>query len=109
MLSQLRDDFDHHVKEEMATYNKILDAQNANIVAISALTNSVATLTDNVSALTVDTRDIIRTYKDFQGVARVGNGVQKFVIWCLKWGGIIGGVGVGISWIIEHFSKHPPG
>ena len=109
MLAQLRADFDQHIKEETLASKAHLAAQNANVDAISKLTVSVATLTDNVSELTRDTRDIIQIHKDFQGVARVGSGAQRFMVWCMKWGAIGTGVAMGVSYIIEHFSKHPPG
>ena len=96
MLLQLREDFDKHVTEEMSLSKDHLAAQNANVEAISKLTVSVATLTDNVSALTNDTRDIIQTYKDLQGVARIGSGAQRFAIWCMKWGSI-GAAGAAVT------------
>jgi len=108
MLLQLREDFDKHVTEEMSLSKDHLAAQNANVEAISKLTVSVATLTDNVSALTNDTRDIIQTYKDLQGVARIGSGAQRFAIWCMKWGSIGAAGAAGIHYIVNHFSTHPP-
>lgn len=104
-LFQLCKDFDEHVVRfeehelrETKTFGKILEAQQQNTIAIGALTGQV-------TELVVETRASVQFTRDIEGVTRVGNSVQRFALWCLKWGGIVGGLGVGISWVIEHFSK----
>jgi len=92
------DMFERHVAKEGEKFDKLIEAQQVNTQAISTLTKAV---TDVVS----ETRDIVQLHKDFQGAARVGKGLQGFLLWGLKWGGIIGGLTAGISWLVDHFSK----
>ena len=93
--------FDEHESREEEKFNRLIEAQQNNTQAISELTGQV-------SALVTDTRDIVQLHKDFRGAARVGSGIQGFVLWCMKWGGIIGGLGAALHYLVEHFSKHPP-
>ena len=94
--------FTLHEQREIEKFDRIIQAQERN-------TQAIGELTIQVSDLVGDTRDIVQLHRDFQGVARVGTGVQAFSLWCLKWGGILGALGISINWIVEHFSKHPPG
>ena len=107
-LFQLCQDFhDHKVEEDAWRKNhddrmeRLFNAQDVNTQAITDLTSAVSTVVS-------ETRDIVQLHKDFQGAARVGKGLQGFMFWCLKWGGIVGGIGAGIHYLIEHFSSHPP-
>jgi hypothetical protein len=93
--------FEKHEQRETATFGRILDAQHEN-------TKAIGNLTGQITSLVTETRASVQLTRDLEGITRVGSGVQRFAIWCLKWGGILGGLGVGISWIIDHFSKHPP-
>jgi hypothetical protein len=105
-LFQLCQDFhDHKVEEDEWRKNhdvrmeRLFNAQDVNTKAITEITAAV-------SAVVSDTAVIVQLSKDFQGAARVGKGLQGFVVWCLKWGGILGGLGAGVHYLIEHFSKH---
>ena len=89
--------FEKHEQEESDKFDKLINAQQENTDAISELTKSVSSLVD-------DTSSIIQLHKDFQGAARVGRGVQDFMIWCLKWGAIGTGVVTIMSWVIQKFS-----
>ena len=93
--------FDEHEAHEEAKFLRLIEAQQNNTQAISELTTQV-------SALVTDTRDIVQLHKDLQGAARVGSGIQRFILWCMKWGGIIGGLGAALHYLVEQFSKHPP-
>jgi response regulator of citrate/malate metabolism len=88
--------FEKHEKEESDKFDKLINAQQENTDAISELTKSVSSLVD-------DTSSIIQLHKDFQGAARVGRGVQGFLVWCLKWGAIGTGVVTVILWIVDKF------
>jgi hypothetical protein len=94
--------FERHEERETATFGRILDAQHEN-------TKAIGDLTGQITSLVTETRASVQLTRDLEGITRVGGGVQKFVLWCLKWGGILGGLGVGISWIIDHFSRNPVG
>ena len=97
-LLELYDRFELHEAEGAAKFDKLLAAQQMNA-------DNVAELTAAVSTLVKDTEGIIQLHKDFQGTARVGKGVQNFMLWCLKWGLIGTGVVSGLNWLIEHFGK----
>ena len=104
LFQQLCEKFDEHVErfeqhelEESRKFDRLIEAQQINTDAISDLTKSVSSLVE-------DTGAIIQLQRDFQGAARVGKGVQGFMLWCLKWGAIGTGVVAVLSWLIEHFS-----
>ena len=90
--------FEQHELDEIERFDKLIDAQQKNTDAISELTESVASVVKGTSS-------IIQLHKDFQGAARVGSGVQGFMIWVLKWGAIGAGIVAGMNWAIEHFTK----
>lgn len=65
--------------------------------------------TEAIRSVDENTREVVQAYHDVQAAARVGNAIQKFIVWCMKWGGILAGIGYALNWILEHISKHPPG
>lgn len=97
-LLELYDRFELHEAEGAAKFDKLIAVQQMNAESIAKLTASLATLVE-------DTGGIIQLHKDFQGTARIGKGVQNFMLWCLKWGAIGLGVVSGLNWLIEHFGK----
>lgn len=98
LLFQLREEFNQRKLDEDKKFNKLFQSQQANTQAISELTKSVSKLVE-------DTDAIVKLHKDFQGAARVGKGVQGFMLWCLKWGAIGTGVYAAATWLVEHFGK----
>jgi len=88
--------FEAHVKDDMMKFEGLITAQQKNTEAVTELTASVTSLVENTSA-------IVQLHKDFEGAARIGKGVQGFMIWCLKWGAIGTGVVTGLMWLVEHF------
>lgn len=90
--------FEQHELREDEKFDKLIDAQSTNTDAISKLTDSVSSLVD-------DTGAIIKLHKDFQGAARIGTGVQSFMLWLLKWGAIGTGTVTALTYVINHF-KH---
>ena len=105
LFQQLCTKFDEHVErfeqhelDEVERSKQLFVAQQANTDAISELTTSV-------SAVVEGTSSIIQLHQDFQGAARVGKGVQGFMIWLLKWGAIGTGVVTAITWLVEYFSR----
>jgi len=88
--------FEKHEEEEGAKFDKLIEAQKINTAAVSELTRSVSSLVD-------DTSSVIQLHKDFQGAARVGRGVQDFMIWCLKWGAIGTGVVTVVMFVVGKF------
>ena len=91
--------FKKHVLDDHVKFNNMIDAQIANTDAITSLTTQVSEVVINTSA-------IVQLHKDFQGAACIGSGVQRFLVWCLKWGGIFGGIGFAVKWTVEYFTKH---
>ena len=88
--------FEAHEKDDMMKFEGLINAQQKNTEAVMKLTASVTSLVENTSA-------VVQLHKDFQGAARIGKGVQGFMIWCLKWGAIGTGVVTGLMWLIEYF------
>jgi hypothetical protein len=93
MLEQL----ERHEKNNGERFNQLFQAQKTN-------TDAIGNLTEAVSSLVQDTSSIIQLHKDFQGAARVGKGLQGFMVWLLKWGVIGAGVVALMNWVIEYFS-----
>lgn len=98
MLTQFKDEFTAHIekyeeriKTDDARFGSIIDLQHQNAEAIKTLID--------------ETRDVVRIHRDLQGVARVGIGLQKFMVWCLKFGFIGGGVAAIVAWVIHYLEK----
>ena len=98
-LFQLCERFEQHELDESKKFDKLIEAQKVNTDAISTLTESISKLVD-------DTAAIIQLHNDFQGAARVGKGIQGFMLWLLKWGAIGTGAVASITWLIDHFGKN---
>ena len=113
MLYQLRTDFDEyradfsqykerfakHESDEIEKFDHIIHAQGVN-------TTAIGTLTEQVSQLVKETRDIIQLHRDFQATARVGHKVNRFLIWLAKFGAFGVFLVTVILWTIEHLGKH---
>lgn len=103
-VMKLKEQLDQHVLnfeeyklQESEKFDRLLSTQQENTNAITKLTVSLKTLVD-------DTSSIVQLHKDFTGAARIGNGVQGFMVWCLKWG-MIGAAVVSVThYIINHFN-----
>jgi hypothetical protein len=90
--------FERHEAEEVERSKKLYEAQQKNTDAIKELTISVASVVEGTSSL-------VQLTKDVQGAARVGKGVQGFLLWCLKWGVITTGIYHGVDWVVEYFIR----
>lgn len=98
-LQQLRTDFDDHVEKEEAMWAKLITHQDANAKAIKELTAAIRAQTDA-------TAPIVQMHNDLMGAARLGHKVTDLVVWLIKAGGVLAGVGYAIHWILEHAPKH---
>ncbi len=94
-LFQLHRDFNEHVIEcekrftaGDKQFEQLIDVTSQNTVAMTSLIE--------------ETRAVVQLYKDVQGVARVGKGVQTFGFWLLKWPLIGGGLYALFSWVVKH-------
>ena len=90
--------FEAHVKDDTMKFEGLITAQQKNTDAVTKLTVSVTSLVKNTSA-------IVQLHKDFEGAARIGRGVQGFMLWCLKWGAIGTGTVAVLMWLVEHFKN----
>lgn len=97
------DRFDRHEKSEESwrsdqgvRFDAMLTAQNENTKAISELAVAVAQQAK-------DSQAVIQLHKDFQTTARIGHRVTDFIIWCAKTGGVLGALGMGIHWVLNHW------
>lgn len=95
-LYQLIERFEQHERDEKRVTSDLFKSQQAN-------TDAIADLAKLLSKLIEDTSSIVRLQRDFQGAARIGNGVQGFLLWLLKWGVIGTGIATMITWLIERF------
>ena len=95
-LYQLTERVEENEQKSSEKFDKLIEAQRINTDAIGEIANSVM-------ALVGDTSAIIKLHRDFQGATRVGQGMQGFMMWCLRWGVIGTGVVVIINWLIEKF------
>lgn len=94
-LFQFHNDFTEHVAkcEERFTegdkqFKQLIDVTSKNTIAMTSLID--------------ETREVVQLYKDVQGVARIGKGVQSFGVWLLKWPLIGGGLYALFNWVINH-------
>jgi len=97
-LYQLEQRFEQHELNELEKFDRLIEAQQINTDSIAELAGSVATLVE-------DTSSIVELQRDFQGTMRLGNGVQRFMLWCLKWGMIGTGMSVIVKWVVEYFGN----
>ncbi len=91
--------FDRYESKGEEKFNRLMRAQETNTAAL-------AELTSNMSVLVTETRASVEFTRDFQGAARIGGGIKRFTAWCLGIGGAVGGIGLAITYITEHLSKH---
>lgn len=98
-IDDLRVEFSEHRVQESDRWDRMLSITEENATAINLVAVSL-------KELTADTKEIVQLHKDIQGAARIGSGLQRFILWCLKWGGIIGTLGAAIHYITEYLSKH---
>jgi hypothetical protein len=113
-MIQLQQQFLEHTQDEASWRSdqdrrwKHLDENWAQLV--DATTKSAECQRKNTEAiekLVVSTSDMVETYRDFQGVTRVGKGVQNLMLFLLKWGVIGTGAVASIKWLIDYFSDNP--
>lgn len=86
-----RSDHDEWRKEQDSRFSQLLEATQRN--------------TESVGKLIEETRDIVQLHKDLQGAARLGQKLQDFCIWLMKWGTIGGFVAGVIHYFVNHI-KH---
>ncbi len=58
-----------------------------------------------IKTLTEKTAGVVSAYEDVQAAARIGNSLQKVVVWLIKCGGSLAAIGWAINRLIENF-KH---
>jgi hypothetical protein len=88
---QLATRFDERVKVD--------DSRHAELLRMQEQT------AQSVQQLTEKTEGIIQLHRDFQGVARVGMSVQKFMMWVAKFGFVGTAIVAILAWIIHFFDK----
>ncbi len=87
-----------HINRHIEQYN---DMQKTIMAGIQSNAETSAKIEESVSG-------IVEWSENLQGGVRVLDGVQKFMIWLLKWGVIGGAFATGILWIVERFGTVPP-
>ena len=90
--------FEAHQIKQSNKFDMLCNLQQSNTEAISNLTASVSSLVHETSA-------IIKLHKDFQGAVRIGGGMQRFMVWMLRWGAIGAAVVATVHYITKHFNE----
>lgn len=88
---KLHDDFTEHKRQAVERWEHEDKRHEALLDAVERNTQSVAQLTES-------TQDVVQLYKDMQSVGRVGNRVQKFMLWVAKWPVIGAGLYAIYTW-----------
>lgn len=91
LFQQLLERIEKHEADTADKFDRLVETQQVNATTISDLAQSVS--------------GVVQLHKDWQGAARVGKGVQGFMLWCLKWGAIGAGVVAIIKWTVERFQS----
>ena len=106
-MQQLRQEFDSHVvrdtkwkleQDQRWERNNALQDQTMNIQRECAV---------QLKALSEDTAGIIKLYQGAESVIWAGTGLQKFMIWLVKWGAIGAGLVAGINYLVDFFNRPP--
>jgi len=82
-----------HIEEYNGMQKTIMDGIKSNQEASAKIEESVSGMVD--------------WSQNLQGGARVLDGVQRFMLWLLKWGVIGGAFATGIMWLVEKFGTIP--
>jgi len=97
-LQEFQEEFRDHVMRCEERFNdgdrqfgQLIQAQQRNTEAISLLID--------------ETRAIVQLHRDFQGVARVGVGAQKLVVWLAKLGFVGISLAAIINWLANFLDK----
>lgn len=108
-IQALRKAFDRHILDEEAwrmkqdarwekqdeLWEKVADR-------LEALAEGQNKNTADLATLIQETRDVVQLTKDLQGIGRVGTGIQRVAFWLAKWGVVVGILGTGMHWILNH-------
>lgn len=100
-LVRLREEFEEHRELQEERWEQLAMMVEQNTQTTRELAESVRTVAES-------TAGVVRLYEDVHAAARVGSGLQRFILWVAKWGTIGAGVAVGLSWVVRHFTP-PPG
>jgi hypothetical protein len=75
---------------------------NDNDEKFQHLINAQQNNTAAISSLIEETRAIVQLHKDIQGVKRLGEGLQTFLAWVVKWPLIGTGLYAMIMWVVKY-------
>ena len=95
-LTTLRTEFELHRAESQARWNQLAGLIEEN-------TRITTQLARSIEAQARSTAGIVRLYRDAQGAARLGTGMQRFFIFLLKWGLVGSGIVTAIRWALTKF------
>lgn len=95
-LMELRREFEQHKLD----YAAQMLAMRGELATNTRVTMALSTKVDNIAR---STNGVVKLYRDAQGAANLGTGLQKFMLWLLKWGLIGAAIVHGIQWVLERF------
>ena len=99
-LQELQDRVVTHIKETEGQLERG-DSQFQEILArLSKIDTAIKTVE-------ISTQGIVQLHKDIQAAARLGKGLQNFLIWCIKWGGIWAAIAIAINWVVNNAPRPP--
>ncbi len=97
-LVDLRKEFTDYQLAQESRWEQFGQLMTENTRVTSELALSMSKIADS-------TKGVVQLYQDVQGVARLGDGLQKFLLWLAKWGVIGSALTYGIRWLAEHFNR----
>jgi len=101
-LTELRQDFEQHKEEQERRWGELAEMVKKNTMATERIAEAVEKQAESTAGL-------VQLYTDFKGAARIGAGVQKFLIKLAATGSAGVAVGAGIAYLIDKLSPSGTG
>ena len=102
-LVMLREEFEHHKLEQERYWEWQEERWMQLADMVEQNTQTTRDLAESVQSIAESTAGVVRLYEDVNAAARIGGGVQRFVLWVGKWGTIGAAIAYGVSWVVRHF------
>jgi len=103
-LTRLREEFESHRDRQEQRWEQLALMVEQNTEATRAVAISVKSIARS-------TEGVVQLYRDFQGAARVGIGVRRFIAWLLALGAGGAAIAAGIMYVLGKLGipLDPPG
>lgn len=98
------------VEEQKQAFAEKTEADEKRFTHLTDLVERQAELTaknqEQLGSLISETRDLLQLYRDFQGIGRIGSGLQRLALWLLKWPLIGAGLYSAAMAVVEYGKTH---